>query len=329
MIATNGAVAAKQPPSVRDFQIYQFVKFDCNSTREAAHEFDLSQTRVRQVLARVGQFFIEAVPREEGDDPRQVRLAAAEGLAREQLEYLYRRALMAFDQTHTQDVHGNLLPGKVAYLALAGRIVLWMSKVPLHPPVEFGEHEEELNEDTRERPDPNDPEVVAYRQRVLADIARMQAEGEAKREAARIKIAKEREECRQRVEGQRAERQARLRSPANGDNPPNKECSPGEVSSGDSQARAVDNGAVSIPEEGTYRTLEEIKAQARREFLHPAQARDLAECNTPQSSVVAELATATEELGADEFDDRPNNRPLSRKERRARKRRLAKLMAKR
>lgn len=91
------------------------------------------------------------------------------------------------------------LLGKVTYLVLAGRIVMWMSKVPLHAPVEFGEHEEELYEDTREKVDPNDPEAIAYWQQVNAELETRQAEDESMREAARIKIQKEREACRRRA----------------------------------------------------------------------------------------------------------------------------------
>lgn len=105
-------------------------------------------------------------------------------------------------------------------------------------------------------------------------------------------------------------------------NPPAEDCSPGEVSSGVAVQSPDGIGTASLPEEGTYRTLDEIKAEARRKFLRPAQQARVAERDTPRSSDTA--------LAAEADDDQPDvRRPLTRQERRARKRRLARVLAKR
>ena len=200
MIATVSGVLGKLPPSVRDFQVYRYVKFDCNSTRDAAEEFDISQTRVRQVIARVVEFLIESVPQREGDDEKEVRLAAAERLAREQLEYLYYRTMMAFDLTQREDEHGNVLSGKVAYLAMAGRLVLWMSKVPLHAPLEFREDQaENAAEDAANAP-MNPAELARFHQEVLAEAEKARAKIASIQEQACQNVAAESESIRRGAE---------------------------------------------------------------------------------------------------------------------------------
>lgn len=330
MIATVSGVVGRLPPSVRDFQVYRFVKFDCNSTRDAASEFDLSQTRVRQIVARVVEFFAESVPHQEGDDERAVRLVAAERLAREQLEYLYHRTMMAFDATQREDEHGNLLPGKVAYLAMAGRLVLWMSKVPLHAPLEFREDEEQNAREEAEDA-PMSPQMQEeFKQKILRDLAQANAQSEKLREQARINVAAESESVRREVEAQRlacrerlgiasAARTQQAESDGCGASPPNVDCSVAPVSRGEKALPAAEGDSVSLPAEGSYLTLDEIKADARREFLRPAHPVDMPECKTPLSG---------ERMSpADEANHAP--RQLNRKQRRARERTLRRALAKR
>jgi hypothetical protein len=75
MIATASGLAAsvgmKLPPSVRDFDIYRFVKVECHSTRAAARE-----------------------------------------LSREQLEYLYARAVRAFKKWSARTCMATCCPAR-------------------------------------------------------------------------------------------------------------------------------------------------------------------------------------------------------------------------
>jgi hypothetical protein len=139
MIATENGSTAKLPPSVRDFEIYRYLKLECHSTRAAAREFGLSQTRVRQIAARVVEFFLESAPLTAGDEATDAQMVVAQQLAREQLEHLYARAIRTFNDTEREDVHGNLLPGKVSFLVAAARISMWMAKVPVHGAPAFRE----------------------------------------------------------------------------------------------------------------------------------------------------------------------------------------------
>jgi hypothetical protein len=337
MIAKVNGLAAKLPPSVRDFEIYRFVKFECNSTREAAHEFHLSQTRVRQVMARVIEFLIESAPH--GDDDEEgasQRLYVAEQLAREQLDYLYQRAMKAFDDTHHEDIHGNLLPGKVSYLAAAARITLWMAKVPVHALPEFREDEEEnAREEAACAPiDHSDPEVQRQTQELREWLtnakAEAQADADASREQARLKFAAESAAIRQQVEAEREARRAaraeRASGPA-GTAPPNAACSLEPVSSGDSAHPRAQASAVKVPADGTYRTLDEIKAAARKRFLSTAQTADDALLGSPVPGNGNGSGNGDGERDAEHHDE--PRRPLNRHQRRARERMRQRALAKR
>src|SRR4029450_22793 len=138
--------------------------------------------------------------------------------------------MKAFDDTHHEDVHGNLLPGKVSYLAAAARITLWMAKVPVHALPDFREDEEE---NAREEPasapiDHSDPEVQRQtqelRQWLTSAKAEAQADADASREQARLKVAAESAAIRQQALAEREARhaaRAELASGPGGHSPPN------------------------------------------------------------------------------------------------------------
>ena len=295
MIAIASGAALKLPPSVRDFQVYRFVKFACNSTREAAAEFCLSQTRVRQVLARVIEFLLESAPRVRDDTltddaAADSRMVVAEQLAREQLEFLYQRCMKAYDDTHHEDAHGNLLPGKIAYLAAAGRITLWMANLPVHGMPAFREDDEQFDPDDRYADgdvDASDPAVQQIARQV----------NEAMSQAAEARVC---------------------HSPAE-ESPPVAACSANALSRGEPTPVAPVESVASGPAEGTYKSLDEIKAEARRRFLRPAHLADRQPLEPPTSG----------ELQAPVEEERPSPVPLSRKERRIRKRRLKRALAQR
>ena len=288
MIAIASGAALKLPPSVRDFQVYRFVKFACNSTREAAAEFCLSQTRVRQVLARVIEFLLESAPRVRDDTltddaAADGRMVVAEQLAREQLEFLYQRCMKAYDDTHHEDAHGNLLPGKIAYLAAAGRITLWMANLPVHGMPAFREDDGQFDPDDRYA----GGEVHAS-DPALQQLARQV--NEAMSQAAEARAG---------------------HSPAE-ESPPVADCSAGEVSRAAIPASQPQPNVGSDLPEPSCKSLEEIKAEARRRFLRPAHLADRQPLEPPTSG----------ELQAPVEEERPSPVPLSRKERRIRKRRL-------
>jgi len=313
----------KLPPSERDFNVYRFVKFECNSTREAAHEFRISQTRVRQVIARVVEFLLDSVPRgpETDDEQLDQRLVVAEQLARAQLEYLYERAIKAFEDTHHEDIHGNLLPGKICYLSIAARITLWMSKVPVQPLPVFRQDEEEFDPDEPySQPDLSAPAVQQLRQEMLAEIEKAEAAAEIMSEQAGQKVAVESERIRRQVEAERQARRERRAIPSAARiAPPNAECSVAGVSRGEFSANLPQPESGSDVPETTCRSLAEIKAEARRNFLRSAQAEVSLTLESPASG-------DDESPAADPLYART---PLNRKERRARQRRLERALAKR
>jgi hypothetical protein len=64
------------PPTPRDLEIYRQNHLEKLSTRQLAEKFDLSQTRIRQILQRVNQWLIAVLPPCSGDQrARQTYLA--------------------------------------------------------------------------------------------------------------------------------------------------------------------------------------------------------------------------------------------------------------
>lgn len=116
MVATVNGLAAKLPPTVRDFDVFRFVKAECRSTRAAAREFGLSQTRIRQIVAEVRGYFLACVARgtSKTDDETDTRLVVAEQLAHEQLEFLYARAVRAFNETSARTCMATCRPARRA-----------------------------------------------------------------------------------------------------------------------------------------------------------------------------------------------------------------------
>jgi hypothetical protein len=161
MIATVEKTAAKLPPSERDFQVFRFVRVETNSTRAAAQVFEISQTRVRQVVSRVVEYLL-AVAREglEEDEEEQAgSLSVAEQIARMQLEHLYSQAMQSWNDSQRPNGLGQASLGQTRYLSLAARISLLMSKVPMHAPPRSREDVEEEEFDVRSSaaPEPAPP----------------------------------------------------------------------------------------------------------------------------------------------------------------------------
>ncbi len=284
-------------PSVRDFEIFKFVKCACGSTRAAAREFHLSQTRIRQVVSGVQASFLAAVPPKCGDEPPDTRLVVAEQWAREQLEYLYGRAVQAFTESETADVHGNVVPGKPTFLLAAARVALWMAKVPVHALPAFREIEDADDEaipDDERRIDTQDPEFAQLRE-MLARFERRQLASGATRGAASAadKVSARAEE-----------------------NSPPEDCSPGAVSSESAAAGEMDATDASSDVQSGCGTSEPESDERRASSLLTAQA------------AVAQHETVAPTKGTlGQANHSPLRPPLNRKERRARERLRQKLLA--
>jgi hypothetical protein len=124
----NGAL----PPSERDFLVFERVVIESVTTRQAAEEFGLSQTRVMQIRARVADWIGGQVPETPQLSSRQ-RLGLASYIAEGQIDHLYAQAMEGWRKSQgTQTTvrssdHGETTItresyGDIKYLALASRI---------------------------------------------------------------------------------------------------------------------------------------------------------------------------------------------------------------
>src|SRR5437762_13377427 len=96
------------PPSDRDFQIYQRLMIDGASTRQAASDCSLSQTRVRQIASRVAHWMAESLPpSSEAADASYLRLA--QHIAADRLQFLYGEAMHGWRATHQAKYAGVIL----------------------------------------------------------------------------------------------------------------------------------------------------------------------------------------------------------------------------
>jgi hypothetical protein len=86
------SAAFRLPPSERDFEVFFRVAFYSVSTRQVAEMFEISQTRVRQLVTLVGDWVAENLPDVgEADLQKQVRLA--QHVAANRLEHQYEEAM--------------------------------------------------------------------------------------------------------------------------------------------------------------------------------------------------------------------------------------------
>src|SRR6185436_700362 len=111
----------KLPPSGRDFQVYQRVIVDAASTRQAASEFSLSQTRVRQVVQRVSEWLTPELPAA-SKEQAQVQLWLARNVAADRLQGLYGEAMSRWRKLHDTKNFGMAL-----------RVITAQSKLPALP----------------------------------------------------------------------------------------------------------------------------------------------------------------------------------------------------
>ena len=129
----------KLPPSGRDFQVYQRVIVDAASTRQAASEFSLSQTRVRQVVQRVSEWLTKELPAASKENDR-VQLWLAKHVAADRLQALLGETMDSWRKSHDTKSFGMTL-----------RLITAQSKLPAMPGTL-----EALAADAIERPLPED-----------------------------------------------------------------------------------------------------------------------------------------------------------------------------
>lgn len=145
----------EQVPSERDWNVYQAVRVELWTTRVAAEEFGLSQTRVCQIVQRVAAFIAEAVPVPSKEGEAQ-QVAAGRQLAADRIDYLYGEALRCFRISQSNKSEG-CKPGRrnfgeTRYLLAAARLAMQASTLP--PP-------KQLWQAAAEQPDVTKPAAKA------------------------------------------------------------------------------------------------------------------------------------------------------------------------
>jgi len=98
------------PPSERDFQVFESVVIDGASTRQAAAEFGVSQSRIVQIRRHVAEWMGAEVPETPRLTPIQ-RLRVAADIAERRADHLYSKAMdgwRASQQPETRICRGSL-----------------------------------------------------------------------------------------------------------------------------------------------------------------------------------------------------------------------------
>ena len=134
--------ATRLPPSWRDFEVYRTVIVGGKSTREAAEEFRLSQTRVCQIVERMRAWQAEVLPAE-CPLPEEGRLRLSQNIACERIDFLYGEAMSAWrrsqgETTQTRNsgydefVTTRFSCGDPKYLLAASRLVKASAEIGRH-----------------------------------------------------------------------------------------------------------------------------------------------------------------------------------------------------
>jgi hypothetical protein len=134
------------PPSGRDFEAYQRVTIELQSTRQVARELKISQTRVCQIVVRVGEYLLQVAPASVSAEDRGRQVYLAQQIAAEQVQFFLRQALDGFErsigkQTVVREVNAFGKPkttvsttkinhGDCRFLNQAARFALLGAKLP-------------------------------------------------------------------------------------------------------------------------------------------------------------------------------------------------------
>ncbi len=109
------------PPSPRDFLAYERIIIDGFSTRQAAEELKISQTRVRQLVRKVADWLAENLPAH--NETRQAaQLRLAQHIAADRLHRYLSEVEHAWQRTR-----------ETKYLSPIIRLLTALSKIPAHP----------------------------------------------------------------------------------------------------------------------------------------------------------------------------------------------------
>src|SRR5215204_4875635 len=133
------------PPSGRDFDAYTRVLVEQVSTRQVALDLAISQTRVCQIMKRVGEYLLQVAPAVVSDEDRGRQVYVAQQIAAEQVRYFTRQAYDGFErsigqQKITREVQADgkpkttviitkNSPGDVRFLQQAARLALLGAKL--------------------------------------------------------------------------------------------------------------------------------------------------------------------------------------------------------
>lgn len=141
-MVTQSSPFPSLPPSWRDFQIYRLVKVERCSTRHAARSLQVSQTRVCQILNRVGEYLGELLLATDSEEGRRRDLLLAEQLAAEMMESFSKQAVLAWKRSEkvtislpeegSEDEEPRVMrtPGNIRYLLAAAKIAECQAKLP-------------------------------------------------------------------------------------------------------------------------------------------------------------------------------------------------------
>jgi hypothetical protein len=117
------SVALRLPPSGRDFFVYERVVLELKSTRQAAEEAEISQTRVRQIVRRVIEWLGETLP-EETELSQAKQLRVGRQIAADRLEAHYREAARKWRSTEQPRFAGlaiRIIAAQVRLPVVAGK----------------------------------------------------------------------------------------------------------------------------------------------------------------------------------------------------------------
>jgi hypothetical protein len=87
------------PPTSRDFLVYERIIIERATTRQAAEEAGLSQTRVRQIVHRVEEYLAGTLATADREGVNRGRLRLAQCVAADRLQDLYSEALERWHAT--------------------------------------------------------------------------------------------------------------------------------------------------------------------------------------------------------------------------------------
>src|SRR4051794_27215237 len=88
----------KLPPSDRDFEIYEAVHIQHRSTWQMALRYDISQTRIRQVVRRVVEWLSEVLP-PQAKLAREQELHLARQIAADRFQHQLEEVSELWEQT--------------------------------------------------------------------------------------------------------------------------------------------------------------------------------------------------------------------------------------